>query len=143
MSDNAQLRDQMWAALEKTTITGNAWVQRGRPNSGYWGQAHALVEQIAAPPSVATSGFALYVLGGQLAGCAHLADGTYDVLIGDWDEAATLAKAAAAEKYAYTVVSRTPARIRRPTTCSTRPAPTSRSPRTSPGASSSSRSTPG
>lgn len=57
-------------------------------------------DQTTAP---AAGGVGLYQLGGSLAGCSHLHDDTYSLLIGDWADAALLASCAAAEKYVYTV----------------------------------------
>jgi len=44
--DVAGLVDQQWAALMGTTITGKQYNQRGQPDTGLWGAAKALRDQI-------------------------------------------------------------------------------------------------
>ena len=44
--DIAGLADQQWAALMGTTITGKQYNQRGQPDTGLWGTAKALRDQI-------------------------------------------------------------------------------------------------
>jgi hypothetical protein len=57
------------------------------------------------PPSGNVVGqLGLYQLGGSLQSCSHLTDGTYAVVIGDWDDAPLL-ETCSGEKYAYTVSS--------------------------------------
>ena len=44
--DVAGLADQQWAALMGTTITGKQYNQKGQPDTGLWGAAKALRDQI-------------------------------------------------------------------------------------------------
>jgi len=44
--DVAGLVDQQWAALMGTTITGKQYNQKGQPDTGLWGAAKALRDQI-------------------------------------------------------------------------------------------------
>ncbi len=48
VSDIDSLVDQMWSALMLTTITGKQYKQRGQPDTGSWGAAKALRDQIKA-----------------------------------------------------------------------------------------------
>ena len=44
--DIAGLVDQQWSVLMGTTITGKQYNQRGQPDTGLWGTAKALRDQI-------------------------------------------------------------------------------------------------
>ena len=46
--DITGLVDQMWSTLLTTTITGKQYKQRGQPDTGSWGAAKALRDQIKA-----------------------------------------------------------------------------------------------
>lgn len=105
MTTDSELRDQAVAKLKETTVGYLNAHWKTPPAGSKWAEGLALLQQIGQP---ATSGLSLYVMGGNLASCAHLDDATYQVVIGDWTDAALLAKCAAPETYAYTVVANTP-----------------------------------
>ncbi len=44
--DVPNLVDQMWSVLLTTTITGKQYKQKGEPDTGAWGVAKALKDQI-------------------------------------------------------------------------------------------------
>jgi hypothetical protein len=44
--DVAGLADKQWALLMGTTITGKQYNQKGQPDTGLWGAAKALRDQI-------------------------------------------------------------------------------------------------
>src|SRR5690349_9951163 len=54
------------------------------------------------PPPATAGGVGLVQEGGSLSSCSHLTDGTYAVVVGDWDEADLLAKVSG-DGYVYTV----------------------------------------
>lgn len=70
-------------------------------------EAAKQIAALQAPqPAPTKSGVGLYQLGGSLAGCSHLTDGTYATVIGDWDDAPLLAKVSGLG-FAYTVTAAT------------------------------------
>ncbi len=48
VSDLDTLVDQMWGKLLESQITGKEYARRGQPDSGKWGDAKALRDQIKA-----------------------------------------------------------------------------------------------
>lgn len=103
-------REKALSEIEQTTISLPQWkhnVATGKYNpkdgsSTHWGQFFEAMQ----PDSTVGTGLGLYQLGDTLGKQSHLYDGTYDLVIGNWDDAFTLWRLG--EGFVYTVVAGTP-----------------------------------